>query len=527
MYNHMKNIYLTIIASLILLGSNGQPLFQKYLSIANSGGILYRTIQTGDGGFAAVGQVTDNASFLSDFLAIKTDANGNASWIKQLANANNDDSFTDLIETTGGIAAVGSTMNFTTFISQAVVEKFDATGVKLWCKTYSIGGVSSVARKVQKDDAGNLYVLGTVDMGVTLADYFILKLDANGNILQQTVFGTPGTDFPLSFLRKSSGEFFIGGWADTGAGENINLIKVSSAMTVTWSKLISGSIKYFAYDMKEKSNGNIVMAGRYDDGATSYDVLIIEFNANTGDVVWAKSYSTQDDLAAYAYGLAIKLGDMIAITGVVEDSTRGTLLLGTDATGTFTWSERIGSLTGEYGSGYGIAKTGDAGYIVCGNRGDNNNSIAQLFKLDGSGDGPCNRTLYPFTETVRTLPSQNLTITVNAGSLTAQDITPSQISLTSLEDICSATGIADKYYTNEIGIYPNPSQGKITLSFEKLLPVASIKIFNSQGRELYSIPESVGFLTGYVQINLDLPKGIYLIQVNKGDKQYTRKLIIE
>jgi hypothetical protein len=522
----MKTFYTLTLVMMCSMGLAAQTMFQKYLQVPASSGILYRSIQTGDGGFASAGQVTDMTTFLSSKLIMKTDSNGIVTWIRQGSYAGSDVSFQDLARTPDGIVAVGTSMNMSTFISQAVVEKFDASGASLWSHAYISPGASSIAKKIQVDLQGNLYVLGTVDVSGSMTDYFILKLDGSGHVLQQTTFGTPDTDYPLAFLRNSDGDLFIGGWKNTGAGENIHLIKLNSSMAVSWSKLISGSSKYFCYDLKAKPAGDLVLAGRYDDGATSYDVLLAEISDGNGTVDWAKSYSPLDGLPAFAYGLAIRSDGRIAITGSVEDSTRGTLLMGTNSDGTVSWSERIGSLTGEYGSGYGITETHDGGYLVCGNRGDNNNSIVQFFRINETGEGPCNRATYPFSESTLTLPIQDLTVHTNTGNLSSQDVSFTIISYSSLENICPVNKVYEKPHDDGLSAFPDPSDGRFTISFGKPGPGSSIRIFNSRGAEVYSAIGAEKMLTGQLPVDLKVPAGIYLINLDNGQQRFTRKILI-
>jgi hypothetical protein len=525
----MKKIYLVLIAFSVYFNIHAQTKFHRYFAQDNMLGILYRCIQTSDGGYAAIGKVTDISSFSDDFLIVKTDADGNPLWIKKITTADNDE-FTDIIETSGGgVAVVGSIVNTTNFLSQAVVVQFMNDGTKQWSKTYTVAGLSSSAKKIQKDGSGNLYVLGNVDVSGASTDYFIMKIDADGNIQQQNTYGTPDADFPLAFLRKANGEFYIGGWDNTGTGENIHLLKINTSMSVVWNKLISGSIKYFSYDMKEKSNGNLVLGGRYDDGATSYDPFLMEVEPAAGDVVWAKSYSTADGSPAYGYGLAIGSGDEIAVTGVVEDTVSGTLVFGTGSNGTLNWVERIGGPVGEFAYGYGIEKTGDGGYILCGPRSGNNHSIVQLVKTAASGVTLCNSFDYELSTMVLTLPTQSLTITTNNGSLVAQDISLEELTDNTLGDVCMGTGIVQPKTDNALSVYPNPSDGRFIIYSDDAMPDASLTIFNSLGQQILMNRELTDFKSAgsAKSLDLNLAPGTYLIQLNAVNKHFTHKIIIQ
>jgi hypothetical protein len=524
----MKKISLVIILLSITSSLFSQTKFNKYFSSAQSLGILYRVIQTTDGGYAAIGHITDMSSFNDDFLIVKTDADGNLLWMKKIATPGSDD-FTDIIETSGGgLAVVGSIFNTSTFLSQAIVVQFMSDGTKQWSKTYTVSGISSQAKKIQKDGSGSLYILGDVDVSGASTDYFIMKLDANGNIVQQNTFGTPDADFPLAFVRKANGEFYISGWDNSGNGENIHLLKINSSMSVVWNKLIAGTIKYFCYDMKEKSDGNLVLGGRYDDGTSSYDPMLLEVDPSSGNIVWAKSYSAFDGLPAYVYGIAVVTADEIAVTGIVEDTISGTLIFGTGSDGTLNWAERVSGSVGEYASGYGIGKAGNDGYILCGPRSGSNNSIVQLVKTGASGETFCNSFYYQLGALALTLPSQSVTVSAGTGTLAAADVSLEELTESETGDICLGTGIAPANDIAVMTVYPNPSNGRFTINLNRNLPDASLTIYNTFGKDVFFNPSLKGNDTGSgSSIELNLLPGTYLVQLNSKELHATKKIIIQ
>lgn len=73
-----------------------------------------------------------------------------------------------------------------------------------------------------------------------------------------------------------------------------------------------------------------------------------------------------------------------------------------------------------------------------------------------------------------------------------------------------------------ISIYPNPTTNDLTIDIKNEKGIASIKLFNSYGkqlenRELNSFP---------AKLNIDyLPKGVYIVQVNIDNNSYKRKII--
>ena len=533
----MKRIYILLTGLLIGFSLNAQDavqnihsaVFHRYLPVPGSMGILYRSVQTTDGGYASVGHITDLSSFTDDFLILKTNADGTTGWSKRLASSEYDE-FHDLIETNdNGLAVAGSVMNSATFISQAVVVKFDGNGVKQWSKTYSLNGISSTANWIQKDGSGFLYVLGSVDVTGASTDYLLMKIDpSNGDLLEQHTFGTPESDLPLAFLRKSTGDFFISGAHDiTGSGENIHLLKINSSMAVDWNKLSSGSDNYFCYDMREKLNGNLVFAGRYTTFEEPYDILLGEIETLTGNPVWANHYTPAGGLPCYALGLTVNTGDVFGLTGAVEDTSGGTFILTTASDGTLNWSEKLGGGSGVYNSGYGIMKTNDGGYFVCGSWSGTNNSTVQVLKTTAVRDIPCNKLPFDVVTTALTLPEQSLTISAGTSTLSAQDFVPEELTLDPLEDICQGLGITENKIMDDVIVYPNPSKGQFTVSTKGLEKSASLSITDPLGKVIYyNNDPGAKIEETSINIDLNLSPGIYLVRLINNNSVATKQLIV-
>jgi len=521
----MKKIVLSIL--LLALGHilSAQSTFHKSFSIPGKSGLLYRCGQTTDGGFVSAGKVSDFTTFDDDFLIIKTDATGNAGWIKKLSTPDSEE-FTDFVETAdGGLVAVGSSFNMTTFLSQAVVVRFNASGTRLWTKAYSSASGSVNVKRIQQDATGNLYVLGTIEGAATSSDYLILTLDATGNFVSKSIFSTPDMDYPLSFLRSSSGEFFIDGWDNTFSGENIHLIKLNANMTVAWSKRISGTTKYFAYDMQELPDGKIILAGRYDEGTPAYDILLACFDPSTGNQVWAKSYSSSEGFGTYAYGVTIQNINEIVITGLVENTDKGTLLMAASQDGNLVWSHKSGA-PGSTGLGYGVGKNTDGGFIICGNFEGGNDEIVQLIRTGSNGEVPCYSDNFDLTDNSVTLPVQDVSLTSQTGTIVVQDIVLNEESFNTLGNVCLGAGTGEMN-SERYMISPNPSTGVFTVTMPDKVQINDISVYDFTGGEVYHAGKFDGLSTNQLKLNLNLSDGTYFLVIRNQEDLLKFKVIIK
>ncbi|MBL8000321.1 MAG: T9SS type A sorting domain-containing protein [Flavobacteriales bacterium] len=79
----------------------------------------------------------------------------------------------------------------------------------------------------------------------------------------------------------------------------------------------------------------------------------------------------------------------------------------------------------------------------------------------------------------------------------------------------------------EIGavlIHPNPSNGRFTISWDANMQASALRVFNSQGRLVYE--RAAGADLSRI-VDLDLPAGAYLVQLNTDDAVLTERLVVE
>jgi subtilisin-like proprotein convertase family protein len=77
-------------------------------------------------------------------------------------------------------------------------------------------------------------------------------------------------------------------------------------------------------------------------------------------------------------------------------------------------------------------------------------------------------------------------------------------------------------------VYPNPTQGNFTVQFNSdSAEVIQVELVDLRGRSVYqSTYENTGFINQNIQLNA-VQAGVYVLKVKDGDKQVSRKLVIE
>jgi hypothetical protein len=144
--------------------------------------VAYSVQQTSDGGYIVAGVTHSFSAGGYDIFLIKTDANGNVQWAKTYGGTSGDGAFPVQQTSDGGYIVAGGTWSFGAGSADLFLIKTDANGNIIWAKTY--GGTDwDWAESVQQTSDGGYIVAGyTESFSAGGYDIFLIKTDANGEI---------------------------------------------------------------------------------------------------------------------------------------------------------------------------------------------------------------------------------------------------------------------------------------------------------------------------------------------------------
>ncbi|MEO0146981.1 MAG: hypothetical protein ABIM46_04560 [candidate division WOR-3 bacterium] len=140
----------------------------------------YATVQTPDGGFTVAGYTTAYGQGQQDFLLVRFDSEGNLEWAKAYGGASYDRPYSLIQTSEGGYALFGETWSFGT-LSEAMIVKTDASGNLEWARTFGSSAFEWGSRLTQEPSGFYLLSGGTTSFGNGSPDFFLLKIDENGN----------------------------------------------------------------------------------------------------------------------------------------------------------------------------------------------------------------------------------------------------------------------------------------------------------------------------------------------------------
>jgi hypothetical protein len=218
--------------------------------------------QTSDGGYILAGYTESFGAGGSDIILIKTDANGNIVWAKTYGGTGFDIASSVQQTSDGGYIVAGYTTSFGA--GGAFLVKTDANGNIQWAKTYGVID-SDLASSVQQTSDGGYILAGlTYSSGAGwYADIFLIKTDANGNIQWAKTYGGTNDDWAYSVQQTSDGGYIVAGRTESfGAGyDDIFLIKTDANGNIIWAKTYGGIYGDWASSVQQTSDGGYIVAG--------------------------------------------------------------------------------------------------------------------------------------------------------------------------------------------------------------------------------------------------------------------------
>ncbi len=142
----------------------------------------YSIQQTSDGGYVVAGSTSSFGDTYGDVWILKLDSNGDIEWQKTYGGDDWDLANSIRQTSDGGYVVAGRTLSFGAGYRDVWILKLDSNGDIEWQKTYGGDNGETISSIQQTSDGGYVVAGVTGSFGAGLSDFWILKLDSNGNI---------------------------------------------------------------------------------------------------------------------------------------------------------------------------------------------------------------------------------------------------------------------------------------------------------------------------------------------------------
>ena len=145
-------------------------------------------------------------------------------------------------------------------------------------------------------------------------DYWILRLDATGDTVWTKCYGGSRNDWAYDIRQTSDGGFIVAGYASSTDGDvggnhgdsDFWILRLNAAGDILWTKCYGGSMWDYATAIQQTSDSGFIVAGAtYSaDGDVwgnhgTYDYWILRLDA-AGDTLWTRCYGGYNDDEANA-----------------------------------------------------------------------------------------------------------------------------------------------------------------------------------------------------------------------------------
>jgi hypothetical protein len=327
------------------------------------------------------------------------------SWAKDSGGEGNDFGSSTATDTLGNVFVTGTynsdSITFGSFTlmnmgtTDMFIVKYDATGNILWAK--GSGATDTYSYGIATDGFGNVYVIGrygsaSITFGtITLInsgswDIFIVKYDANGNVLWAKSEGGPTSDYGYSTTTDVQGNVYIsgrfnspsitfGGYTVTNSGNaDMFIVKYDSIGNVLWANSLGASSDEVGNSIATDLNGNVYVTGYYVSptiiigsdtlvNSGGSDMFIVKYDLN-GNIQWAKNaggtgwdngYSVDTDdsgniyLTGYFHSPSISFGAFTLTNSTNLGNTSDIFIVKLDFMGNIIWANGIGSIGDDVG----------------------------------------------------------------------------------------------------------------------------------------------------------------------------------
>ncbi len=520
---------ITLLFLISLYSFAQDPAIQWQHTIGGSDSDLLNSMEpTSDGGFILgghsssniSGDKTENSNGALDIWIVKLGVGGNVEWQNTIGGSGND--YVNVVKQTsdGGYIVLA-------------------------------GSDSNISGDKTENSRGGL-------------DYWILKLNANGNIVWQRTYGGSNPDFDTFGQETTDGGYIVGGYSDSGASgdktEASNgqrdywVLKLDSNGGIVWQNGIGGSLIDRVQATFQTADGGYIIGGFSTSGISGdktaisqggSDYWLVKLNSN-GTIAWQKTIGgsssdpIRDVIPTSDGGYLLGGYSQSNISGDKTENSNGDYdywIVKLDSVGNISWQNTIGGVGTEFLRD--IKQLGDGTYLIAGYSNSNisgdKTEVSNggydywLVKLNGAGDvisqnsiggnidesGPYVLPTGDGGYVLGCSSDSNISGDKSENSDGLEDYWIFKVSA----DILDASNFS---LTHSVSYYPNPSNGRYTVDLGETCKKITVSVTNMQGQVVSkSAFENLQLLS----MNLETEVGVFLVTVTADKKRSSFKII--
>lgn len=270
---------------------------------------------------------------------------------------------------------------FTLLFLLIVVSTSAANNPMTWQKTFG-GNNVDYGRCVISTEKGFLVVGATSSYGSGGFDVYVLRLDFYGNKIWHKTFGGKADDIALCGIKAKGGYLIVGWTKSFGAGKSdFYVLRIDEEGNKLWEKTYGGPEDDYAYRALATNDGFIVVGNTRSIEGLSSQAYVIKIDEE-GKVIWEKNYGTQSDEALF--GIESTSNGYLAVGQSNKSGNFDAYFLWMDRNGEKIKEEYLGGPYEDFI--YCVKRTTDGGHIAVGaSEYPQYNRNFYIVKLDNNG----------------------------------------------------------------------------------------------------------------------------------------------
>lgn len=276
------------------------------------------------------GDKTQSSAGKEDYWVVRTDQSGNKLWDRRFGGSDTDDMYDIVCCSNGGYLLIGwSASGQDGDKSQPSrgdvdywVVRIDEGGNKLWDRRFG-GSSEDCGQTAIELDNGDFLLGGfsrsnisgdkTQNSWNSSRDIWLVRIDANGNKLDDKRFGGADEDRVIKMWQSPSGDIFLAGISASstggektspslGSGYDFWLLKLNSSFSLVWERSYGGAENDYLTSFTPVSSGGFLLCGNSNSGVSGdksepvsgpSDIWVLRVS-DTGSVLWDRTYGGSD-----------------------------------------------------------------------------------------------------------------------------------------------------------------------------------------------------------------------------------------
>lgn len=186
---------------------------------------------------------------------------------------------------------LGWTKNTSTTAKNIWLSKVNSSGQVIWEKTYG-GDQDDFANDIIELQNGNYLITGaTTSYGEGSSDIYLLWIDSEGNVIQEKTHGAVDQDGGTQSIELANNDLVTYGytWNYGAVSRDYYLLKMNANGDSLWSKRYGGADYEETQAFAMTNNGEFVLNGHSASTDPIHNMLGVKTDAN-GNVIWQKDF---------------------------------------------------------------------------------------------------------------------------------------------------------------------------------------------------------------------------------------------